>query len=287
MKKFISSAAALALEAGLLLLFSAFADTTGGGTVTADLLNLRTEADISSESKLVIPYGAFVLVEGASDSWYKVLYNGVEGYVSGDYITFSETLDTAASATGTVLGSDVRLRATPNGTVIGWCQTGDSVSVSGVSGEWLKVTTASGAQGYISSHYVSISPQTLTVTQAVSTAMQYLGCSYCWGGTSPTTGFDCSGFVYYIYSEIYGQELSRTAQGMYDDNGVSVTKDELKAGDLVFFGYSASSITHVGIYIGDNKFIHSSTDDKGVIISELNSDYYTSMYVGAKRLVEA
>ncbi|MCD7791888.1 MAG: C40 family peptidase [Oscillospiraceae bacterium] len=287
MKKFISSAAALALAAGLLLPFSAFADTTGGGTVTADLLNLRTEADISSESKLVIPYGAFVLIEGASDNWYKVIYNGVEGYVSGDYITFSETLDAAASATGTVLGSDVRLRAAPDGTVIGWCQTGDSVSVSGVSGEWLKVTTASGAQGYISSRYVSISPQTLSVTQAVSTAMQYLGCSYCWGGTSPTTGFDCSGFVYYIYSEIYGQELSRTAQGMYDDNGVSVAKDELKAGDLVFFGYSTSSITHVGIYIGDNKFIHSSTEDKGVIISELNSDYYTSMYVGAKRLVEA
>ncbi|MCC8079746.1 MAG: C40 family peptidase [Oscillospiraceae bacterium] len=287
MKKFISSAAALALAAGLLLPFSAFADTTGGGTVTADLLNLRTEADISSESKLVIPYGAFVLIEGASDNWYKVIYNGVEGYVSGDYITFSETLDAAASATGTVLGSDVRLRAAPDGTVIGWCQTGDSVSVSGVSGEWLKVTTASGAQGYISSSYVSLTTQTLTGSQAVSTAMQYLGCGYRWGGISPTTGFDCSGFVYYIYSEIYGQELSRTAQGIYNNNGVSVAKDELKVGDLVFFGSSASCVTHVGIYIGGNMFIHSSTEDTGVIISEMNSDYYTSMYVGAKRLVEA
>jgi len=97
------------------------------------------------------------------------------------------------------------------------------------------------------------------------------------------SGFDCSGFVNYI-CDIYGYDLYRVAQDIYNNDGSYVDKSALQPGDLVFFGYSAYGITHVGMYIGNGQFIHASTSTTGVIISELGSNYYTNRYVGAKRI---
>ncbi len=119
--------------------------------------------------------------------------------------------------------------------------------------------------------------------QIVDYAYQYLGYSYVYGGESPEEGFDCSGFVYYVYSQ-FGYSLNRTASDQYD-NGTFVPYDQLELGDLVFFSPRGSmSIGHVGIYVGDGYFIHATSPGDVVRITALSTEYYTARYVGAKRI---
>ncbi|MDF2651088.1 MAG: cell wall lytic [Paenibacillus sp.] len=114
--------------------------------------------------------------------------------------------------------------------------------------------------------------------QIVQTANTFMGTPYVWGGTTPR-GFDCSGFVRYLY-EAKGIDLPRTSVQMYDQAGTRVT--DLKVGDLVFF--AAGSVNHVGIYLGNDQFI-SATTSRGVTIDSLASSYWGSRYVGAKRVL--
>lgn len=135
----------------------------------------------------------------------------------------------------------------------------------------------------VSDEQVSRSSSPLGGQLLVNTAAKYLGTPYVYGGCSPN-GFDCSGFVKYVYSEC-GYTLPRTAASQYQE-GVEVTKGNLTAGDLVFFAGNGYSIDHVGIYVGNNTFIHSSSPRSGgVIYTSLNSSYYLNSYVGAKRII--
>lgn len=108
-----------------------------------------------------------------------------------------------------------------------------------------------------------------------------IGVSYKTGGTT-TSGFDCSGFTSYVYKKL-GLTLPRTSTAQYKV-GTAVSKSNLKAGDLVFFNTSGRGISHVGVYVGDGKFAHSSTS-RGVMISPLSQSYYAKRYVGAKRVM--
>lgn len=118
-------------------------------------------------------------------------------------------------------------------------------------------------------------------SSVVATANQYIGSRYIYGGTDPS-GFDCSGFTSYVYKK-YGVSLSRTAAGQYS-NGVAVSKGELQPGDLVMFG--KSGINHVGIYIGGGKMIHAANPSRGVTTDTINSGYYGTNYVGARRILQ-
>ncbi len=111
----------------------------------------------------------------------------------------------------------------------------------------------------------------------VGIAMQYLGTPYVYGGESPS-GFDCSGFVMYVYSQV-GVSLPRTVSTQYAV-GVAVSRSELQAGDLVFF----NGLGHVGIYIGGNQFIHSPHTGDVVKISSITG-WYADTYVGARRIL--
>jgi cell wall-associated NlpC family hydrolase len=118
-------------------------------------------------------------------------------------------------------------------------------------------------------------------SQLVKAANSVIGTKYVYGGTT-AKGFDCSGFIGYVYKKV-GITLPRTSAGMYS-NGTSVSKKNLQAGDLVFFNTSGRGVSHAGIYIGNGKFAHSSSS-KGVSVSKLNDPYYWgSKYIGAKRV---
>ncbi|MDR1914031.1 MAG: C40 family peptidase [Clostridiales bacterium] len=124
--------------------------------------------------------------------------------------------------------------------------------------------------------------------EVISYSKQFLGTPYKWAGTSLSKGVDCSGFVYSIYKH-FGVNLNRSSSSMVS-NGSRVKKDNLKKGDLLFFdtnGKNNGSISHVGIYIGNGQFIHSSSSRRtwGVTISSLSEDYYVRTYVTASRVI--
>ncbi|WP_107840848.1 C40 family peptidase [Metasolibacillus meyeri] len=119
-----------------------------------------------------------------------------------------------------------------------------------------------------------------SVDQLTTSAYQYIGTPYVYGGTT-TRGFDCSGFTRQVFSDL-GISLPRTSGSQYGQ-GQSVTKGNLQAGDLIFFNTSGAGVSHVGIYIGDQKFIHSQTS-RGVSVSNINESYWAKRYIGAKRV---
>ncbi|MDF2065895.1 MULTISPECIES: C40 family peptidase [Bacillaceae] len=118
-------------------------------------------------------------------------------------------------------------------------------------------------------------------TQIVSSAKSLIGIKYRYGGTTKA-GFDCSGFIGFVYKQ-QGVKLPRTAAGMYS-TGKAVKKANLAVGDLVFFNTTGKGVSHAGIYIGSGKFIHASSS-KGVRIDKINDPYYWGKkYVGAKKV---
>jgi len=112
----------------------------------------------------------------------------------------------------------------------------------------------------------------------VGIAMQYLGVPYRWGGSSPSTGFDCSGFVMYVFAQV-GVSLPHNAAMQYG-HGTPVSRSQLAPGDVVFF----NGLGHNGIYIGGGQFIHSPHTGDVVKISSLSSSWYARTYVGARRM---
>ena len=212
------------------LVVGAKADCIGGAETTT-AVNLRTGAGTDSSIVTTVQQGEALIVHADTGSgWYKVSLDGQTGYMSADYLSFSETM-----------------------------------ALSETEREAPASTAASASVG----------------EQIVEFAEQYLGTPYVWGGASPS-GFDCSGFVSYVMKN-FGYSVNRTAASM-DSNGTAVDKSELQIGDAVFFASSSESIGHVGIYIGDGEFIHSSSGCGYVTISGLDESYYSRMYVGARRI---
>ena len=126
----------------------------------------------------------------------------------------------------------------------------------------------------------------ITGADIVAYAKKYLGYDYVLGGASPKTGFDCSGFTRYVYSN-FGYKISRTSKAQAK-NGKEVAKSDLQPGDIIIFkNQSLTAIGHVGIYIGNNKIIHASEPGVGVVITDMNaSGYnYNKRYVTARRII--
>ena len=269
----------------------ASAATLGAGTVTADALRLRSTPATEGEILATVSSGTSVVVlDEAEDGWYKVNYNSVEGYMSGEYLDVATKAETDLGY-GKVDadGSTLNMRAGASTSFDSLCSipSGTVLELEGVYEGWYKVTYA-GNTGYVSSDYITITTEPTTASssalgeQIVALAKQYLGTPYVLGGNGPSS-FDCSGFTKYIYAQ-FGYTLNRTATDQLQ-NGVSVSRSELQPGDLVFFKYNTSKpVSHVGIYIGGGEFIHASTNRYMVQIDQMNSGHYANVYVGARRI---
>ena len=286
-KRILRTAAAAGL-ACCALIGSAAADCIGAASTTAEV-NLRSAAGTANAVLATSGKGDAVIVEsGPENGWYRVWLDGQWGYMSADYLSFESTMDVSAS--GWVNGTEVRMRAAAgtDSAIVRVTSFGESVEITGVAGEWYRVN-AGGESGYIRSDYVELGERETAAVpsaggigaQVVALAKQYLGVPYVWAGASPS-GFDCSGFVSYVYKSL-GYQTNRTAADIYK-NGVAVDKGALEPGDAVFFASSSEAIGHVGIYIGNGQFIHASSGKGCVIISGLDESYYANMYVGARRI---
>jgi len=119
------------------------------------------------------------------------------------------------------------------------------------------------------------------VQQILNYAAQFLGTPYVWGGTTASPGFDCSGYTQSVYNH-FGIKLSRTSEQQYL-NGVAVSRSDLSPGDLVFFHTYSSGASHVGIYIGKNMMINSSSG--GVSYDDMTDSYWSKRYLGARRVI--
>lgn len=122
---------------------------------------------------------------------------------------------------------------------------------------------------------------------AMAKLMNQLGKRYQWGGSSPHTGFDCSGLVWYAYKDLVKFRIPRTANEMYHlHDAAPVKRESLEKGDLVFFRINGSGAAdHVGVYLGNGKFIQSPRTGKDIQISALSEDYWQRHYLGARRMM--
>jgi len=122
---------------------------------------------------------------------------------------------------------------------------------------------------------------------AMNKLMEQLGKPYRWGGSSPMTGFDCSGLIYYAYKDIVKFRIPRTANEMFHlQDAAAVNRSELERGDLVFFRTQGrGTADHVGVYVGNGKFIQSPRTGRDIQITSLSEDYWQRHYVGARRVM--
>lgn len=265
------------------------ADLKAGIVNVQTYLNFRSSPSSTSESVEHLKNGKVLLVESADNGWHKAYLDGKEGYVSADYITLSSHAD-ADFGDGIITGSVVNLRQSA-GTeypVLSKLSANDKVNITGIDGQWLKVSGAS-SSGYVYNQYITpfVSDNTANTSSTgaqklISYAKGFLGVPYVRGGSS-AKGFDCSGFTQYVFKN-FGVSLSRTASSQVK-NCKSVSRSALTSGDLVFFrSPSSSSVAHVGIYIGGGSFIHASSPGDVVKIDTLNSGYYDKYYVCAGRV---
>ncbi|MBH2928784.1 C40 family peptidase, partial [Serratia ureilytica] len=124
--------------------------------------------------------------------------------------------------------------------------------------------------------------------RVIATLMAQLGKPYRWGGSSPQTGFDCSGLVYYSWHQSLDIRLPRTAKGMYHmAQAKAVPRTQLQPGDMVFFAMGGEEVDHVGVYVGNGHFIEAPHTGESVKLVSLDKDNYRRHYLGARRVVPA
>ncbi|WP_345795737.1 C40 family peptidase [Castellaniella sp. MT123] len=126
-------------------------------------------------------------------------------------------------------------------------------------------------------------PTSSTPKTLVTTAMKFLGVKYRYGGDAPGQGFDCSGLVAYAAEKSLGLKLPRTASEQAR-TGISIKQNELRRGDLVFFNTLGRRYSHVGIYLGDHKFVHAPRTGAAIRVDNMDMAYWRKRYNGARRL---
>ena len=272
--------------------------------VTGSSVNLRKGPGTRYTVIKALSRGTEVGYISESNGWAKVNYNGTIGYMSAKYLGSESTqapsdnnqssTEETVKATKVVTGSSVNLRKGPGTsyTVIKALGRGTEVGYISESNGWAKVNY-NGTIGYMSASYLgnasdnsnnsTSKPSESNVESVMSYAKKQLGKPYVWGAEGPDS-FDCSGFTQYVFKNSVGISIPRVSKDQ-SKHGQFVSRSELQRGDLVFFDTSGDgAVNHVGIYMGENQFIHASSGGGKVVISEMNS-YYSPRYINARRVL--
>lgn len=262
------------------------------GIVTGDRVNVRSNGELCDDNRLFqANRGDVVEIHGVEGDFFVATVRETSHvYISREFVRFSETQGTVITPFAWVYN----LPSEAGGVPITMFQLGEAVTVTSTYGNWVGVEfnneTAFIEKSIVEIPYFVELPTARIRRQSggnladtiIETALQYIGTRYLWGGTTPN-GFDCSGFMIYLFTP-HDIELNRRSRDQAN-NGIPVARSELIRGDLVFFG-SGRNITHVGMYIGEGQFIHSSTTRTGgVIISNIDADYNTRAFITARRVI--
>lgn len=266
---------------------------------------LRVRQGPSTQSSIIgsVNKGQTLEVVSQSNGWDKINYNGGTGYVSDNYVvssTSSTTEDTTDSISEVSNNTDttpyivqasalnVRSSGSTKASIIGSLPNNKQIDVISISNGWAKINYHNGI-GYVSAKYItqvntsSETSSSFDVDTFISTALQYEGTPYAWGGSSPS-GFDCSGFIYYTLNQS-GLDIYRGSSNSYwNDDEYFTHVSNPQPGDLLFLEntYNTSGASHVGIYLGNNEYI--SAIGNSVQIQRTDSEYTTEHFLGYKRI---
>ncbi|EKD06702.1 MULTISPECIES: C40 family peptidase [Limnospira] len=261
--------------------------------VAVSIANVYKDPNSESETVTQALHGEPVRILTWDESWAKVSLPDQFDYQGWIQVSAIKIIPPGKMWTNhkivSVKNSEVRtlpnqdselLTVLPIGTVV-------TSDVSEVNDRFTAIQMVDGVRGYIWSEdlldYSSRDPADVSGDRILDTARQFLDLPYLWGGMT-TEGVDCSGFVHTVF-KVNGIRLHRDADLQYLYDGIRVNIDELKPGDLVFFETYTYGASHVGIYVGDGKFIHSSSK-LGVSYASLDTSYFAERFLGSKRILD-
>lgn len=290
--------------------------SSANGVVIGRSVYVRKGAGASYSIITSLKRNASVKVLGkSSNGWYQVvLSNGVQGWMSGQYLKVSGTVSTISSSSttssrgsvssvpGWVIangGLSLRQEANTSSQRIKVIPNGSQVTIISDKNGWYQIKWGN-YSGWAYAKYITktkpaSSKQTVSsrgddnrelplASQVVDFAKQQLGKAYRYGAEGPNA-FDCSGLTYYVYKH-FGYSIPRDSEGQgFGSYAPTVSKSDLKPGDIIVFS-SSSGGYHIGLYIGDGKFIHSPNPGRTVSINSLSESWYKSHYIQAKRVLK-
>ena len=226
------------------------------GYINSSSVNVRKGPSTDTEIVTTLILNTGVTITAQTGDWYKITFGDYIGYIYKPLISETPAVTNRGNAVRQPETTEVQAPA----------ENIEQITENSTNNEFTTATSNSAAG-----------------EQIVSFAKQYLGYRYVYGGTTPSAGFDCSGFIYYIYRSC-GYSISRSLSAQAS-TGTAVSKSELQAGDIVFFNNTSSgALGHVGIYIGNGTMIHAANSKRGVVTDTINSGYYNTYYYTARRI---
>ncbi|MEF3273544.1 MAG: SH3 domain-containing protein [Chloroflexus sp.] len=295
-------------------------------TVREDGLNLRDGPGTNYVSMKRLTAGQELSLVEQYNGWFLVEAGGLYGWVTSEFLNIAAGVvervpvattipDPNPPLVGAVLENSVNLRKGPGSAYdrIGSVNAGTQVKLLARHKDWYRVELPSGTKAWIYAELLGVTPMAARRVpytndipalpnrnrfassgpvnipasgDVASYAVQFVGYRYVWGGSSPRTGFDCSGLTSYVYRQ-FGVNLPHSAAGQFSTRygAVISSMSNLAPGDLMFFANTGRrrGITHVAIYIGNGQMVHAMTPAYGVQISGIWGSYWTSRFVGAIR----
>ena len=261
----------------------------GYGRINAYRVNLRSGPSTSNSIVAKAVEGDTAYIIGINNGWYKVIFKDQICYVRSDLLDLTEipyeNRDSANEPLFFVGGKSTGVK--PSASAL--ASAGSTAPETSTEPEKTPVTETPATEKTPEPEVEETTPEVEEPKaeeaselgwKLVAEAKKYIGVPYVWCGSSPS-GFDCSGFTQYV-ARACGVSINRTAANQWK-NGTYVEKSDLQPGDLVFFSNTyKKGVSHVGIYVGNGQFLHASDD--GIAYGNLNSEYYTNHYYGARRL---